>query len=264
MAEALGDAAAPAGDFVSAYAAAAAEVVTTIPSCNVGASVPACPGWTAYDVVVHLGNVHAWAATIVETGRDAPEQNDHPSSHRAKAVARWYAGKAEDLLQVLRAADGEDLCWTFSAHHHTAAFWPRRQTHETLVHLVDLHQSAGRTTTIPAWLAADAVGEVLEVFLPRMHARGRPATISAPIVLHAHDTGDAWLVAPPLDGGSGPPLAGPSAWGDILDVGLDTVTGTAADLMLLLWKRLPVDTPGVTLDGDRTRLLAFLDSPLTP
>lgn len=264
MADVSGDAAPVTVDFVSAYAAAAAEVVATIPSCDMGARVPACPDWTAYDLIVHLGNVHAWAATIVETGRSAPEQNDEPRSPRAKTVARWYAGKAEDLLQVLRSANVEDSCWTFSRGHSTAAFWPRRQTHETLMHLADLQQSCGRTTTIPAALAADGVSEVLEVFLPRMHARGRRADLSHPIVLRATDTGDTWLVTPPLEDGDEPPLAGPARWEEVADVGLDTVLASAADLLLLLWRRLPTDDPGVTLEGDRTRLLAFLRSPLTP
>ncbi|WP_367303766.1 maleylpyruvate isomerase N-terminal domain-containing protein [Nocardioides panacis] len=46
------------------------------------APVPGCPGWSVLDLVVHVGNVHAWAATIVETGRAAAEQNDRPSSSR--------------------------------------------------------------------------------------------------------------------------------------------------------------------------------------
>ncbi len=264
MADAKGHTAATAVDFVSAYAAAAAEVVAAIPSCDMEQGVRACPGWTAYDLISHLGNVHAWAASIVETGRSAPEQNDRPRNRRAKAVARWYAAKADDLLQVLRVARPEDECWTFSALHHTAAFWPRRQTHETLVHLADLQQTSGRTTVIPTSLAADGISEVLDVFIPRMHARGRRATISHPVVLRATDTVETWLVTPPLDDGDGVPLAGTVAWDAVADVGLDTVSGTAADLMLLLWKRMDPDDHAVTLDGDRTRLLDFLRSPLTP
>lgn len=259
-------AAASAVDFVSAFAAAAAEVVATIPACDMGSSVPACPRWSTYDLVLHLGNVHAWAATIVETGRSTPEQNDHPRSQRPKTVARWYAGKAEDLLQVLRAAQPQDECWTFSEAHRTEAFWPRRQTHETLVHLVDLEQTLGRTSDLPALLAADGVDEVLDVFLPRMHAQGRPARLSAPLRLHATDTGDAWLLTP-SGSGDGPPLVhrldSPDRVG-VADEPVDAVRAAAADLMLLLWKRRSPDHRSITLDGDRARLLHFLRSPLTP
>jgi uncharacterized protein (TIGR03083 family) len=254
------DAAAPELDFVASYEATAATMIEAVPSCDMNASVPACPAWSAYDLVVHLGNVHAWAATIVETGRSAAGQNDEPGSRRAKAVARWYAGKAEDLAQVLREARPDDPCWTFSAHHHTKGFWPRRQTHETTVHLVDLLQSAGSTPEVPSALAADGVAEVLEVFLPRMHARGFPATISAPILLHATDTGDSWRVAPAPDG-EGPAVVGTA--GSSADEDVDSVSAPASDLMLLLWKRLPPSAPTVALDGDERRLLDFLGSPLT-
>ncbi|HEU4515301.1 MAG TPA: maleylpyruvate isomerase family mycothiol-dependent enzyme [Nocardioidaceae bacterium] len=255
-------AAVPAVDFVSAFATLAAELGTALESCDVGARVPACPRWSTYDLVVHLGNVHAWAATIVETGKSTPSQNDEPRSHRPRDLSEWYVGKAGDLLAVLRDADPHAECWTLSPADRTKGFWQRRQAHETLVHLVDLHQASGSTTDVPARLAADGVAEVLEVFLPRMHARGRHADLTAPLLLSTTDTDDTWLVTP---GGPGaPPESRPVGGSDLVDRGTDLVTATAADLMLLLWKRVSPDQAGVTLDGDRGRLLRFLESPLTP
>lgn len=242
-------------DFVSAYTDVAARLVATIPSCDTGARVPACPGWSAYDLVVHLGNIHAWAATIVETRRAAPHQDDHPRAPRAPVVAQWYSGKAEDLLAVLREADPSDECWTFAAGDRTVGFWLRRQTHETLVHTVDLHQSAGRTTDLDPALAADAVAEVLEVFLPRMQARGRPAVLTEPLVVRATDTEDTWTLTPRADG------APAVVRGDHAD---DLVEAPATELMQVLWKRLPYDHDSVRFCGDLDRVLAFLRSPLTP
>lgn len=258
--------AAPPVDFVSAYATASAEFADGIAGCDMSAPVMACPGWSSYDLVCHLGNVHSWAATIVETGRAADELDDRPPSRRNRSVVGWYLAKAEDLLAVLRAAAPDRPCWTFSALHHTAGFWPRRQTHETLVHLVDLHRCSGSTTDLPPRLAADGVAEVLEVFLPRMHARGFPAQLGAPVLLEATDTGHAWLVTPATDGG--PPVVsrpgevpGPFPVPRQRTGQRDAVSGTAADLMLLLWKRLPADHPGIVLTGDPT---TFLGSRLTP
>lgn len=272
MADTSGDAVGAAGvDHLSACADAARAVVAAIRSCPMGARVPACPDWTAYDVVVHLGNVHGWAATIVETGERAPAQDDAPSSRRSSVVARWYAAKAEDLLQVLRAACPDEACWTFSSGHRTRGFWSRRQAHETLVHLADLQQAAGRGPRVPAALtpavAADGVAEALEVFVPRMHARGRRAVLSAPVLLAPNDTGDVWWVEPPPEGVDAPPTVHRSrrtAAEPEPPSSVDTVSAPAADLMLLLWKRLPVDHPTVSLEGDQERLRAFLASPLTP
>jgi uncharacterized protein (TIGR03083 family) len=263
----VGAAGAASVDHLAACAGAAAAVVAAIRSCSMNARVPACPDWTAYDVVVHLGNTHGWAATIVETGERAPAQHDAPTSRRAAAVARWYAAKAEDLLQVLRAACPEDPCWTFSEVHRTRGFWSRRQAHETLVHLTDLLQAADRGPRAPELLtgslAADGVAEVLEVFLPRMHARGRRADIAAEVLLAATDTGDRWLVEPAATDVDPPSVRrlaqkGPAGYE------VDTISAPAADLMLLLWKRLPADGATIHLDGERDRLLAFLASPLTP
>lgn len=240
-------------DFVSTYSDLAGRVIASLPSSDMGARVPACPGWSTYDLVVHLGNVHGWAATVVETGRRAPPQDDHPPTRGAPEVARWYAGKAEDLLAVLRDVGTDAACWTFSDLHRGATFWTRRQAHETLVHLVDLDQAAGRTSDVEPGLAADAVAEVLEVFLPRMHARGRPAELLEPIILRTTDTGDAWMLTPRAEG---PPEVAPGARAE--DPAEDLVEAPAAQLMQVLWKRLPHDDVRV-----RDRVAAFLRSPLT-
>lgn len=251
-------------DYVAAYAAVAAEVVTAVRAGDMGAGVPACPGWTTYDLVVHLGNVHAWAATIVETGEHAPKQDDAPATRKAKAVAQWYAGKAEDLLAVLRDSRAADPCWTFSGRDRTVAFWQRRQAHETVVHLADLLAASGRpmelSAAVPPALAADGALEVLEVFVPRMHGRGKPADLRAPLLLHAADTRDTWLLTPEPDD---PPRVDAVRDDDDVDDGVDLLAAPAAALLLLLWRRLAADHEAVTLDGDRERILAFLDSPLT-
>lgn len=263
------NAAVPAVDFLSAFASAASEIGSRIPSCDLTARVPACPRWTSYDLIVHLGNIHAWAATIVETGRSTPQQNDQPASRRPRVVAEWYVGKAGDLLAVLRAASPGHSCWTFSAGDRTACFWQRRQAHEALVHLFDLHQAQRGTTDLPvvlpepgatARLAADGIAEVLEVFLPRMHARGHRIDLEAPLLLDAADTADRWLLTPTPEA---PPRVQPVTGTDLADRGTDRVTAPALDLMMLLWRRRPADAAEVTLDGDRERLLRFLASPLT-
>ena len=145
---------------------------------------------------MHLGNVHAWAATIVETGRSAVEQNDEPRSSKGKVVSAWYAGKAEDLYEVLRHVPPETPCWNFAFGAGRASFWPRRQLHETTIHQLDLDGSGGRVTEIAPEVALDGVDEVLTVMLHRMHQRGHPAALDRPLALTATDTGDTWVVTP--------------------------------------------------------------------
>lgn len=266
-------------DFVDEFVAAAGRFASSVPWSDMRAPVPSCPGWTTYDLVVHLGNVHAWAATIVETGDAAAEQNDEPRSARSRVVAEWYAGKAGDLYEVLRHADPDAPCWTFATGAGVAGFWPRRQLHETLIHLLDLEQAADRAPTpTSAAVAADGVDEVLTVFVPRMHRRGHPARLERPLGLTAVDTGEAWTVEPPSS--SEAPLvpaqpAGASRSGSVpppvvrrLPDGLphtaEVLAAPAEALHRLLWKRVGPADADVRIEGDVARVEAFLGSRLVP
>lgn len=243
-------------DFVEEFVAAAERFALTAAAADVSAPVPSCPGWSAYDLVCHLGNVHGWAATIVETGRKAAEQDDRPPSRKARAVSQWYSGKAEDLYAVLRAAVPTDPCWNFAGVDETKAFWPRRQTHETWMHLLDLDRSQGRTTVLAPSLTTDGIAEVFEVFLPRMHQRGFPAHLEEPITVRTTDTDHVWTLEPLHDR---PPRVAVRT-----EPGADLVEGPAEAVWQLLWKRAPLDHPDVAYVGNRDRIAAFMDSRLTP
>jgi hypothetical protein len=142
-------------------------------------------------------------------------------------------------------------CWNFAGVHETKGFWNRRQVHETQMHLVDLDQAHGRRTELEAGDCADGVTESFEVFLPRMHNRGFPADLVAPVSFVATDTGHRWTLTLVE---SGPPALGDGALAD------DRLEGTAEQLWLLLWKRAD---DGVARIGDQERLTRLLGSRLT-
>jgi hypothetical protein len=120
------------------------------------------------------------------------------------------------------------------------------------------------------------VDEVLTVFLHRMHQRGHPARLTRPLSITATDTRDSWLVSPPPrhfagtglptqpTGESPPPSIARTRLGRDADEAQDRLEAPAGVLHRLLWKRLPVDHPQVHIDGDRTRIAAFLGSRLVP
>jgi uncharacterized protein (TIGR03083 family) len=242
-------------DLLEEFATTAEWFAVTVASVDTRSAVPTCPGWTTYDLVMHLGNVHAWAATVVETGRAAPEQNDEPSSRKSKAVAEWYAGKAEDLYEVLRSTNPDAPCWNFAFGVGKAGFWRRRQLHETTIHGVDLALASGRIPDLGRDVSEDGIDEALRVFLHRMHKRGYPADLSAPIGIVATDVDRAWTVRP-SPGSSPEVLAG-------LSEGAGRIEGPAAAVYALLWKRLPASDPSLTFTGDQDRISAFLASRLT-
>ncbi|MGI8899506.1 MAG: maleylpyruvate isomerase N-terminal domain-containing protein [Nocardioides sp.] len=272
----------PGLDLVGGFAEAAGRFAASVAEADMHDPVPGCPPWSTYDLVVHLGNVHAWAATIVENGSAAVEQNDEPRSHRPRLVSEWYAGKAEDLHEVLRSTDPARPCWNFASGQGMAGFWHRRQLHETTIHTIDIDSVTHRTRTIAAVLAEDGIDEVLRVWLPRMHHRRHPATLSAPLVITTTDTSRAWTLTPrpvrptpdaavptqprgPVRGApesapartEGPPLVI-----DRRHPRADLVTGPAEAIYRVLWKRWPADR--LELSGDVGRIEAFLGSPLVP
>ncbi len=292
-------------DHLRSFLEAAERFAVAVASADLRAPVPGCPSWSAYDVVCHLGNVHAWAATIVETGAWAAEQNDEPPTRRPRAVSDWYVGKAGDLHAVLRAADPEAACWNFvhGAQGRTS-FWTRRQLHETNVHLLDLvGGSATRAgVDLDPEVCADGVDEVLRVLLHRMHHRGQPARLTAPLCLVATDTGRAWTVTPRVGApnGAGVPVqprgsaaetapaivTGPPSVAGRRHPTADRIEAPAETLLRLLWHRLSLDdvrlvgeegaaeepaglsllddAPLVHVTGDSSRVRGFLASRLTP
>ncbi|HSV41676.1 MAG TPA: maleylpyruvate isomerase family mycothiol-dependent enzyme [Nocardioidaceae bacterium] len=240
-------------NFIEEFATAAEWFAVTVASADLRAAVPTCPGWTVYDLVTHLGNVHAWAATVVETGNVAAEQNDEPAARKAKTVSEWYAGKAEDLYEVLRFSVPEAPCWNFAFGMGTAAFWPRRQLHETTMHGVDLALAMGRVPELNPDISADGIDEALRVFLHRMHRRGYAADLSAPITIVATDVERAWTIHP----------AAPPTIADGHTQGVDRIEGPAAAIYAMLWKRLPPTDSALSFTGDAARINGFLGSRLT-
>ncbi len=262
-------------DFVSEFATAAEWFARHVARSAMRAPVPTCPGWTLLDLATHLGNVHSWGATIVETGGPTVEMNDVPASARPRRVAEWYVGKAEDLYSVLRDTPEDRECWNFAFGAGTAAFWSRRQTHETVMHGIDLALAEGLDHPVPAGLAADGVDEVLTVFLHRMHQRGHAAELTRPLCLRAVDVDRSWVVEP-VPRGDIPAQASPTEGrradgGDppaprVLQghrTGVDLVEAPADTLLRVLWKREPVRGADLTLSGDEDRIRRFLASRLT-
>jgi uncharacterized protein (TIGR03083 family) len=194
--------------------------------------VPACQGWTVADLVLHTGMVHRHKLEIVR-GRLAEPPSPWPPPAPARAeLLGWYIQGLEELLTVLEATDPETRVWTFHRPDQTVGFWYRRMAHETAVHRVDAESAHGDPRPVPPALAADGVGELLEVFLaPR--ADGDPVGgRGESLHLHATDTEGEWqvrLLPAGVEVGQG------HAQGDA------AAAGTASDLLLYLWGRGPAD-----------------------
>ena len=260
-------------DYVEEYAAAATWFADHLVRTSHRLAVPTCPDWTVLDLVTHIGNVHSWAATIVETGRAAVGLHDEPPSTKSRRLTEWYLGKAEDLYTVLRDTPSGRPCWNFAYGAGVAGFWQRRQLHETLLHGVDLAIAGDHEERLPVELAADGVDEVLTVFLHRMHWRGYAADLDQPLAVRATDHAMSWVVEPapraaipaqssPAEGRRNDRPSPHVTRG--MRPGIDVLSAPADVLVKLLWKRARPTDPAIEIDGDEHRVLRFLASRLTP
>ena len=235
-------------DYLSRLESSIAEVGALLAGADPDAAVPACPGWTVRDLAGHLVSGHRWSAAIVLTGsrQAVPAPGPDP-------LGRFEAsGKA--LLAALLAVDPAEPCWNFAHVNERAGFWARRRMHELLVHGVDARQACGLAITLDPGLAADGIDEVFHVFLPRMLQRGAAPAVTVPVGIQATDTGDLWTLTPV---GDGPPWVDRVAGGAAA-----TISGTATDLYLAVWGRVPIAT--LAVEGDQAVGLAFLTSALVP
>lgn len=231
------------------------EFESLLRAADPAAPVRSCGDWSLADLGEHLGEVHRWAAAVVRTGelcreRFAPEPDT--------LLPDWYLAGAAQLLAVLRSADPDAPCWHFAAGEKVAAFWFRRQVLETLVHLHDAQTAARWPPTMDPSAAADGVDEVLTALLPRIRRWHEPPELPAPLLLRAGDTGHSWLLRPGRDGEAPHAERGGPARG------ATTVTATAEELLLLLWKRRSTVDSGLAVEGDPGVAETFLAAPLTP
>lgn len=241
-------------DHLEQFERTAAELAEAFAAIDPAAVVPNCPGWTVADLALHVGAGQHWAASILLSGT----AQQIPQVLRGTASwCDWYAGTSAALIAAIKAVDPDEPCWNFAPVDQFAGFWVRRRLHETVVHLVDARQAMSPEADlgIPPAVAADGVDEVFGVFLPRMLQRGFPAAVSTAIGVRAVDTGDEWTLTPTTQG-QPPQVDRGQAQGAAV------VSGTAEDLLLALWRRLPVDR--LTVEGDPQAAAGLLAGKVTP
>jgi len=131
-----------------------------------------------------------------------------------------------------------------------ARWWIRRQAHEAVVHAWDLQHAVGEPDAIDAAVAADGIDEILTVLLiPRLVDTSGFAADGESIHVHTTDVDGEWLlqVAPDrID------VTREHAKGDV------ALRGPAAEVLLVLWGRLPVAGSAAELFGSAELLERFL------
>ena len=216
------------------FAGAAAEAVL---SRGWTAPVPACPGWSLADLVWHLAEVQHFWAWVVRTRAQDPSAYVEPDRRPDDELLGFVAAQSAELESALAGADPSERVWTW-APQHDVAFVLRRQTQEATVHTVDVEQVLGDVRPIPPAVGLDGLDEWLDVMVPGALPDGPPPG-AHPVVFHAVDADAERTLFP----GARPfPIA--------------ALTGTAGDLLLAVWRRVPLEV--LTVDGDGLQATAMI------
>lgn len=193
------------------------------------APVAACDGWDRRTLVQHLCVPFGWATAQAEAGPDDRRGfKDAPRPGEGDDPFEFLTTATERMVAAFSAMDATTT-WPTWAGPRPASWFARRMAHEAAVHRWD---AAGGT--IDATLAVDGIDEVLDEFAPLVGADRFGGTTST-LHLHATDTDDGeWLVT-----------LGPDAVASerIHAKGDAALRGSAGDLYLFVWNRIPAAEP---------------------
>ena len=206
---------------------------------GLAAFVAPCPGWTVADLVWHLAEVHYFWGSI--TALRATSWDQVPTAVRVPddELFTFYDTQFANLVQALRTTDGSTPVWTWT-NQQDVAFIVRRMAHETSVHLWDAQAASGSPVAIDAELASDGIDEFLEHMLDR--STETVAAIGGSVHLHCTDVAGEWTIRSLETGELG--VTREHAKGDC------ALRGNASDLLLALWRRLPLEAVDVVGDSE--------------
>jgi uncharacterized protein (TIGR03083 family) len=229
-----------------------AQVVTQSP---LRAHVPAYPDFTVYSLAIHIGRVLRLFHSIVADGGGEYLAAEVPDS---EDVADWVLAAVDPLVELLsEVRPDKPVRLPHQAGERPAGLLAPQVTVEVGVHRWDVESVLGEHAPIPSDLAVQEVESVFANFAPRLAASG-VADIGGTVWLRTTDTAAAWS-ARVSDGRLVTEYApeGPR------DTAV-TVTGTAQDIALLVWKRAIPPRPELDVAGSADVLKRFLVTDYIP
>lgn len=226
-------------DFLAAFERDGARFAADCEAAGLGAPVPSCPSWMVVDLLGHLTQVYGFWNAIVRERRTSPEGLALPDRPADAALLDAFCEQHAALLGTLRDTDPTQVMWSWSPTGMSVGWLVRRMAHETAVHRWDADGAAGSVTPIDPPLASDGIDEYLAEFLPWAAADAAP--VGGTVHLHCTDTPGEWLVVPAGDGFT---VTREHAKGDC------AIRGAASDLLLALWRRVPLTAVDVIGDGE--------------
>ena len=235
---------------VDERSAAFGAAVAAAPSLDV--QMPTHPSRTLFDHVQHVGMSRRKAAAIVAAGpADGPPEESAwgggaGAPREREALLAWWAESIEHLERVLHGAGPDRSCWTWwadSPSPQTSGEWARRQLHEIAVHTYDVQLAGSAPQPIPEKIALDGFDDCQFTLCATTVAWPHD-----PAIVDYHATeGHSWRLRLSHDGAQVAHLA--STAGQDRDTADASARGTASDLVLFFYGRIPLDS--LKFKGDR-------------
>jgi uncharacterized protein (TIGR03083 family) len=225
------------GDRLDIIAEESHTMSVTVASTDLEARVPTTPEWSVRDLAHHIG-VGQWYWGENVRAQNAAERSgaELTALPEDADLLAWLGWCTYSLLSALRAAGPDAPCWAWWPEPHTAGAVGRHQAQEVSVHRWDAEGVRGAAEPLHPGLADDGVPEFIEIMVG-----ADLASLPGAVTLTATDTGASWRVAGTA-GGSGSRVS--------------ELKATASDLVLMLYRRLPV--PDDAIDGDPILVAALL------
>lgn len=215
-------------------------------------AIPTCPEWNLTQLFRHVGRGNRWAAQIVadrlDHALDPRDVVDGKPPADPNAAIDWLHDGAQRLLDAITQIGPDQPAWTFLGPR-PAAWWLRRRVHEATVHRADAALALGRDFTLSPELAADGIGEWLDLVTARPGRDGQPLPLADGQSVHLHATDDGlgqageWTISRPADTNT-------LSWSHEHGKGSVALRGTALDLFLAILRRVPVADTGIAVFGD--------------
>ncbi|MEH0575334.1 MULTISPECIES: maleylpyruvate isomerase family mycothiol-dependent enzyme [Streptomyces] len=238
-------------------------VVTS--GADLSATVPTCPDWSLEQLVRHMGGALRWVDALVRTRAQeeipaesvplcgGPEGEGDPA-----ALDAWLAETGELVVDALREAGPDAKVWGW-AGTLDSGFWARRMTHEITVHRADAALAAALPYEVAPDVAADALDEWLQ--LVEWVQRNMPQAVDDELLvpgrsihLHATDTtadlNAEWLIELTERG---------IVWRRGHEKATVALRGPLTSVLLAFYRRLPLDSPGLEVLGEREVLELWLE-----
>ena len=203
-------------------------------------SIASCEPWLGTDLLWHMIEVHYSWKFIVETHLMNPDEYVPRSRPADNDLLSEYRTGLDELINVLSSLDPGRSCWTWAGIHDVA--WViRRMAHETPVHAWDALCAAGNTSEIDAVLASDGIDEFVHVMV-KSNVREDEERLTGSVHIHCTDVNGEWLIVP--TDRSEVVVTREHAKGDC------AIRGSASQLLLGLWRRIPMSSLEVIGNSD--------------